>query len=471
MPKFFIGFGKCSKYLIFILGTVVFRTLNFFIFDDQIKQKNEKGIFGFSPILSNHRYIQNILKYISYIIGGSICECILSKKTKTKKRNDNDDNPEKEEKENIDRNSSNSMLIFNDQNEKLKINHLENFFVCSSFTISIEVTKILFIFQFNSIEFWTFEILYTYYFLDKNFTFNLYNYQKLAMFIIAVPTTILLIISSFLPSSKNEDKSLEKTVYDVINERTGSYWYIIPVEISFFISGVFSSFSRVKSKVLMDLRYLSPYLIIITIGIIGTILTFIILVVTSCFECSECDNNYICKVSYLDKNETCYLDNPLVYFHNLNIIDNEMYIEIFAIIPFLLIINFFEFLCHIFVIYYFNPYFILLRDNIYYFILRIEFVLANLEKFQEYMSLTQFIILELAEIFSISGFLIYLEIIELRFCGLDKHLKKNLLKKSEEEIRLSTDEKNNKLVNSMSTENENYGEENSEVNLGNSNES
>ena len=124
MPKFFIGFGKCSKYLIFILGTVVFRTLNFFIFDDQIKQKNEKGIFGFSPILSNHRYIQNILKYISYIIGGSICECILSKKTKTKKRNDNNDNPEKEEKENIDRNSSNSMLIFNDQNEKLKINYL-----------------------------------------------------------------------------------------------------------------------------------------------------------------------------------------------------------------------------------------------------------------------------------------------------------------------------------------------------------
>ena len=75
--------------------------------------------------------------------------------------------------------------------------------------------------------------------------------------------------------------------------------------------------------------------------------------------------------------------------------------------------------------------------------------------------------MESSEILSILAFLIYLEIIELRFCGLDNHLKKNLIKKSEEEVRLSIGDKDNKLVNSMSTENENYDDENSEVNLRN----
>ena len=50
MTKFIIGFGKCSKYLLFILGTVVFKTLNNFTFENQISLKSEGGIFGFVPI-------------------------------------------------------------------------------------------------------------------------------------------------------------------------------------------------------------------------------------------------------------------------------------------------------------------------------------------------------------------------------------------------------------------------------------
>ena len=43
----------------------------------------------------------------------------------------------------------------------------------------------------------------------------------------------------------------------------------------------------------------------------------------------------------------------------------------------------------------------------------------------------QFIILELAEIFAIIGYLIYLEIIELRFNGLDENIKKNITMRAE----------------------------------------
>ena len=80
MTKFIIGFGKCSKYLLFILGTVVFKTLNNFTFENQISLKSEGGIFGFVPVLSNHIFIQYFYKYISYVIGGYIFYYVLYKK-------------------------------------------------------------------------------------------------------------------------------------------------------------------------------------------------------------------------------------------------------------------------------------------------------------------------------------------------------------------------------------------------------
>ena len=52
------------------------------------------------------------------------------------------------------------------------------------------------------------------------------------------------------------------------------------------------------------------------------------------------------------------------------------------------------------------------------------------------MTLAQFIILELTEILSILGYAIYLEIIELRFFGLDKDLKKNIIRRSFRETPL-----------------------------------
>ena len=81
-------------------------------------------------------------------------------------------------------------------------------------------------------------------------------------------------------------------------------------------------------------------------------------------------------------------------------------------------------------IYYLNPNFVILRDNIYYGTSRLVFFLFNLNKnYKHYMTLTQLIILEMTEIIAILGYLVYLEIIELRFFGLDKDLKRNIIKR------------------------------------------
>lgn len=152
-----------------------------------------------------------------------------------------------------------------------------------------------------------------------------------------------------------------------------------------------------------------------------------------------------CSVVDFDNPNYLYMDNVIIYFQALKESGYKMYIEIFLIIPLYLILKFLEFTCEIFVIYYFNPNYVLVRDNLYYGIIRLIFVLVNNEDYQDSISLTQFIILELSEFLSILAYGIYLEIIELRFCGLDRYLKRNLIKRAEKEKKLKSLDSFNEL--------------------------
>ena len=453
MSEFIIGIGRCSKYLIFILGTVIFKTLNNFIFNNQINPKSQSGIFGFEPVLSNHIYIQNLYKYISYIIGGCIFEYVLIKKSQTKKENISDT---KSSEENLSHQAT--MLIYNEQDEDDQKKNYEIIVVCLSYCISYEIISLLYLFKFDRIEIWTLEILFVLYFMKKYFKIKIYNFKKLALVIILVPITILLIISTVLPYSYHElpeEKSEDLNAYEEIEAITGSKTYFIPISLLFITMTIFLSYSRVKSKVLMDLRYLSPYLIVFYIGIFGSILIFIMLVLISIFKCSDGITDF-CMIKDLNDEKILYIDNAIIYFRELGESGKRMYIEIFLVIPFYLIIKFFEFTCEILVIYYFNPNYVLVRDNLYYGIIRLIFIIVNNKTFEQDISLTQFIILETSEVLSIFAYGIYLEIIELRFCKLDRYLKRNIIKRSEKEKRLKSmsvnDSNDNKLMTSMSSE-------------------
>ena len=358
-------------------------------------------------------------------------------------------------------------LIYNEQNIDDQKKKNEIILVCLLYCISNEILDILYIFGFERIEIWTFQILFILYFMKKYFRIRIYNFKKLALFIILVLTSILLILSSFLPYTYHElpeEKSEDLNAYEEVEAFTGNKLIFIPISILFLITQIILSYSRVNSKVLMDLRYFSPYLIVFYIGIFGTILICVILVVISIFKCSGNFDN-ICIVKDLNDESIIYIDNALIYFQELGESGNRMYIEIFLIIPFYLIINFLEFTCEILVIYYFNPTYVLIRDNLYYGMIRLIFILVNKRDYQHDISLTQFIILESSEIISIFAYGIYLEIIELRFCKLDKYLKRNIIKRSEKEKRLklndSNDESNeNKLRRSVWSESDYFAEGN-----------
>ena len=432
MSNSLIGIGKCSKYYWYILGAILFRCLKDCIFGFvAIDPESKIGLIGFIPELSNHYLIQDFYKYISFAIGGAIFMKILKKNSQTE-----------EEKLNIKRNKTIKLktLIYNDKNHNLKSIPIRQILViCMIFCIHLELSRIMYLFDFNGLDFWTFDIIFTLFFMDVYFIFNYYKHQIFSMVFIIVINTILLLISSFLKNTNNESSELKnKNTYEIIEMVTGSkYLFIAVLFIFIFLSGLLA-FGRVKVKIFMYFNYLSPYKIIFCIGLIGSVLTFIGLIFASFFDCSgklKNIENY-CIMSKTENGfEKYYYDNIFIYFKELknNIKNYRFYLEIIIITPLFLSLEFFGFACEMLIIYYLNPIYVLIRENLYYCILRFIFILSNIDNYTDYITSQQFFILQTSEIMALLGYIIYLEIIELRFCGLDKDLRRNIIIRGERE--------------------------------------
>ena len=120
------------------------------------------------------------------------------------------------------------------------------------------------------------------------------------------------------------------------------------------------------------------------------------------------------------------------YFSELFKINTFLDIFKEIILILLFIISFFmRIMSELFIIKYLNPSYILISDNIYFEILKLNEYFPN-EKDKQ--STLKFIFVQFTQLFEFIGCLIYLEIIELRFCGLNKNLKKNISKRSEIDV-------------------------------------
>ena len=432
MSKFYIGFGGCSKYYLYILGTVIFKCLRDCIFGFNIINPESKiGLFGFVPELSNHYLIQSLYKYLSFIIGGALFIYILKKESTNES-----DNIFIKEKENLEYKG----LIYNSKDDISPMASFSQILkVGLIYCLHAELSRIMYLFDFGGLDIWTIDVIFILIFMHTNFIITFAKHQKYSMAFIIISVTILLFISSFLPNSNHDDieekREKDKNTYQIINDITRCNFAFIIIFVIFSLLSCLISYQRVKEKVLMDYYFLSPYKLIFFIGIFGFIITSIILTFTSNFPCpagKEYFTDY-CIIKHLKSNsEEYYYDNFLIYFKELKNKKNpyKSYLEVLLISPIYLIISFFEFTCEILTIYYLNPNFVMLRDNIYYGTSRLIFFLFNLHKnYKHYMTLTQFIILEMTEIISILGYAVYLEIIELRFLGLDKDLKRNIIKR------------------------------------------
>ena len=442
----FIGIGKCSKYYLYILGTVIFKSLKESLFSFNSIDTNAKlSLFGFIPYLSQHTLIKSLYRYISFIFGGALFLYISNKDSSKKKEI---------KKEDSHKSLKLKPLIYNKARGS-KSNVIEILKVCFSYVIHDDIMQIMYLLRFSSYDIWAFDMIFILLFMKKYFSISLYKHQKFSIFFIIITSTPLLIVSSFFPIINNEELK-NKNTYQIIKYMVNGY-FVIVVLLAFIILSCLLSYARVNAKILMDYRYLSPYKVILYHGLVGSFSIIISLVVLSFTECQGEESKikfYCIKDTFnCNNNKTnYYYDSVFIYFNEIKSTLNKnklnFYLEILLITPSYIIISFFEFTCELLIIHYLNPNFVLIRDNFYYGILKLIFLLIEPESIDN-NQIIKFSILETAEFLALLGYSIYLEIIELRFCGLDEDLKKKIKERGIRDTTISKIEENNSQSDSF----------------------
>jgi hypothetical protein len=235
------------------------------------------------------------------------------------------------------------------------------------------------------------------------------------MIFIIVLDTILLIFSS---TKANKSENASDNIYN--KRRFLSSFITI---IIFIIITLIISFAKVKAKFLMDIKFVCPYSLILYMGIFGLFLNSIF----SLYVYLQDNYDKKCEKDNEEGddgteilNMYCYaeINNFFTSFGKLNIGEKirEIILSLFYIF-----FNFMIITCELFIITYLNPNYLLMSDNIYFEIVKVKSIIEGTNN-----NISKIIILQMTELLEFIGCSIYLEIIELRFCGLNINLKRNI---------------------------------------------
>lgn len=442
-----LGIGHTSRYNFYILVAVISK-----LFSDYILGLNTSNLerpatlFNFIPILNDHYIFQNLLELLSYFFGG-ILMFFLSKK--------------------MDKNMASNELLVNEglsfsTNEDFKKNYKKEIYIgilliSLLFSLNLIIRTYLYL-NFLDLELWMLEIIFISLLSTKILKIKI-NRHKLAAMFLVIPLLIMEFISCSLPETHHSDNSNDEymtdySMFQKIGKKVG-YYFIPILYLLFIILTIMRDYSWVKSKYLIDKKTFSFYKILLFIGIIGIFIAIISYIISGLMPCNIYNNvtrddsgNYLINdelisfakdLCYLkDYNEekktlTLYYDNFIILLKKYSAWTKNIKLEIFIAIPLYVIMLMIKNCSYIIMICYLEPYNILISDNFYYFLNRLIVYIIN-EADEEYLTVTQFILMELMEIIYIISNLIYIEILELKFCNLDYDLKKNIHERSITEI-------------------------------------
>jgi hypothetical protein len=190
----------------------------------------------------------------------------------------------------------------------------------------------------------------------------------------------------------------------------------------------------------MDLKYIAPSKLLMITGLVGIVMNLIVCIVSTYIKCFNVEfSQNLCQVSkfyFKDENKipkNKYYENFFIYFDDLNHLDTANFL--LEILSFLLgsIFYFSYYFFYILVIKYLTPVHVSFTNSIYYFFVHI-FLFIITDKNKSTFNYSKFFVDILSESLSFIGFLIYLEIIELHFCGLYYDLKKYIIRRSIKDI-------------------------------------
>ena len=455
----FIGIGKFSKYYYYIILVYIFQFIcDFFIgfnkdMDDPNKKfKNVESLFNLNFYLKDHYLIQNLLVFLSYII----CSIIFYRIYRTVGNDRNDRWTARKVREE-------EIIFFNKRPEYIGFKIILISFL---FAMGMILLSSLASLGFNA-SLWNIEIALMMIINSIIFNNRMGKHHYVSIFLFAGFLSLLQIIYMLSPRTKHSDcnttkECQEKYLYDnniiqIITIKFGGF-YVVLMFLLYITSYILRDISWVKSKFLMDVKSIKTFKIILSFGIVGSLLVIIILTTSSFIPCNTLyniiqENNtfidiangnntidfnkQICNLIRYNKEKkelNFYYDNIFIFFEEIKdkIIYKdtfkEKYSEIFSVFLYF-VINIGITFSHSIMLINIDAIVLLVSNNFNNFLERFFYFILNKGK-EDNLRLDIFLLLEIEEIIAICGYMIHMELLELKFCKLDYDLKENIILRS-----------------------------------------
>ena len=457
----FIGFGKFDSYYSFIFILVFFKFVS-----DYLEGFNEKEYYNrpkdedfvdFGSIFAYHPLFRDFMFFLGAITWGFILYFIYRKNEKLM---EGFITPEKSSQMNNE--------LYGQKNMSFP---LDLSITSSVFALSVLLRTFLISMKFDA-GFWSLEILFVIILSIKILKVQFGNHHKVTIVILAVIIFSLQMVVSFLPTTDHnckDEKCFDKYINDnnlyiFITKKFGHYGYVILILFLYIIDFIMRDFSWVRLKYLMDKKSIPLFKILLFIGMCGCLLVIICLVIFSIVPWKIMENIKIINNKYFDmtKNEevdfkrqvcelidydernnrlTFYYDHFLIFFKDITNSARQT-IEI-SIIPIYFIINIMIFISYAMILKHLDPNSMLINVNFNYLISRTLIYIKNKGK-KEYLTLTKFVLLQICELLAILAYMIFIELIVLKFCNLDYDTKKKIDERGERDSIVNMS-KNNDL--------------------------
>ena len=420
----FISLGKLNKSLLFIILMSVSNVLNGYIYGfTYIDCFYPMNIYKFlyNWIIDNnktdfprHRVFDPLFSYIGVIILSFFF--IKDGEEKEKDKEKDKENIE----ENESRNNSRIVLIFRKKKGYLKdIRGLIYYILIIILWIVEENLLIIYLDIFKDLDFWFFELLCISVIYPRTFVLKIYSHQKLGMAISIIVGSFLKIYSITLTFTSGETNNFYSTNKSLIS-----------FVICYFALIILRSYVNTEIKVFLDLKYISQRVLLISYGIAGSFMCLFMGIFTSNVSCSKELENYVCNMTYDGK---YYYDNFFNYYESGKNMLVRLIVILLGLLTYFSYVNYCTLIIKIL-----TPIHVIFSFPIQFFIektfLLIFTAIFFIERLFNGENLSKRFLSDIfGDIASIIGFLIYFDIIELNFCGLNFNLKKNIMERSETE--------------------------------------
>ena len=299
------------------------------------------------------------------------------------------------------------------------------YIIISFFWVAQEILILMFYEFLRDVDFWFFEILIVTIIFSNIFLVKVYTHQKFAIGINLIPS-IFKIVNIVLRFFCGEPAIYTEYPWWI---PIGFLGYLILIGIIAFINCSIKSF--------IDLKYTTISQILMFYSLVGIVVCGITCVIITYVPCSEINNsNFVdkkmCKLEY--KNNL-YFDTFIYYFSSFS--SEDSFGKLIRTITIILdsLTFFLKEYFYLLVITYLDPVHITFAQPIFFILKKIILITNNLIRDKKFFKDTEhykpvrFYMDIAGDIVCFFGFLVYHEIMELKFCDLNNNLRKYIIER------------------------------------------